>query len=162
MRVELQVVGGVFLMHCAYSDLRCGMISLRACMLAGGVGIAVRLLPALGLLSLAEGNTVSALSYGDRIVALLTGLFAAVLPGFILMGLAVGSGEQVGKGDAWMLIVLGILTGAIPCIRIFILALPISLFHAAMKRLISGKDGTGEIVFAPDLLAAYVILAAVT
>lgn len=143
MKTALWMITMVFLLHCAYSDLRCNMISLWACLAAGGAGITLRILSAQSLR------------------ACLGGMFPDVLPGAFVMGAAIGSGEQIGKGDAWMLTAVGLLNGAAACVRTGIAALVISLFHALLLCTACGKESCKKIAFAPDLLTAYFLLTVV-
>lgn len=143
MKTAFWIITMVFLLHCMYSDLRCNMISLWACLAAGGVGIALRIL--------------SAQSLRDCLAEMLPD----VLPGAFVMGVAIGSGEQIGKGDAWMLTAVGLLNGAAVCVRTGIAALVISLFHALLLCAANGKESCKNIAFAPDLLIAYFLLTVV-
>lgn len=143
MKTALWIITMMFLLHCSYSDLRCNMISLWACLAAGGMAIALRILSAQSL----------------RVC--LGGMFPDMLPGALLMGVAIGSGEQIGKGDAWMLTAVGLLNGAAACVRTGIAALVISLFHALLLCAACGKESCKKIAFAPDLLIAYLMLTVV-
>lgn len=143
MKTAVWIITMMFLLHCTYSDLRCNMISFWACLAAGGMAIALRIWSAQSLR------------------ACLGGMFPDVLPGVFVMGVAIGTGEQIGKGDAWMLTVVGLLNGAAACVRTGIAALVISLFHALLLCAASGKESCKNIAFAPDLLIAYFLLTVV-
>lgn len=143
MKTAVWIITMMFLLHCTYSDLRCNMISLWACLAAGGVAIALRIWSAQSLRVCLEG------------------MLPDVLPGILLMGVAIGSGEQIGKGDAWMLTAVGLLNGAAACVRTGTAALVISLFHALLLCAANGKASCKNIAFAPDLLTAYFLLTVV-
>lgn len=145
------LMAGGFLSYCAYSDLRCGMISVKSCLLAAGAGMAA------GMVT--EGSGAGA--------ACIRGL----IPGLIVMGLAIGSGEEIGKGDAWIMLALGALVGAGYCISLFLTALLVSVPFGAVWRLsrrrlrVRGRLPGGQqerwIPFAPSLFLAYMLLSLV-
>ncbi|MCM1537337.1 MAG: hypothetical protein NC254_02950 [bacterium] len=161
MQNGVWLIAGGFLSYCAYSDLRCGMISVKSCLLAAGAGMAAGMM--------AGGSAAWA--------ACARGL----IPGLIVMGLAIGSGEEIGKGDAWIVMALGALVGAGRCISLFLTALLVSFPFGAVWRLSRrylhrrGCLSRGQqeqrwqerhqqerwIPFAPSLLLAYVLLSLV-
>ena len=92
-------------------------------------------------------------------------------PGVFVMGIAVGSREQIGKGDAWILLALGVLVGAGRCMGLFVTAIVLSLpfsavWHVACHWKKCGRnifatpvkeEGQTAFPFAPGLLLAYVL-----
>ncbi len=143
MKEVLWISAGVFLLDCTYSDLRSGRISLRVCLLFSGAGVVARALAA------------------QSMRACIGGIACSVVPGMLLMGLAAGSREQIGRGDAWMLITLGILTGAEACMRMGTIALGAAFFHAVLHCAVFREKRAREIPFAPDLLIAYLLLSGI-
>lgn len=150
-------VAGIFLLYSAYSDLRCGMISVKSCLLAAGAGIAVRMASAQGAVFV-QGAASGASIFGECA----RGLF----PGLCVMGLAAVSGEQIGKGDAWIMLALGVLVGVERTVSLFVTGLAVSLPFAAVWYVIGRRRGgsTDEpargfsFPFVPNLLIAYVLL----
>lgn len=157
MKDGLWLLAGVFLLACAYSDIRSGMISVKCCLFAAGAGMLIRIL-------CVRGNAVSAPSW-ER-------LLRCLLPGLFVMGIAAGSGEQIGKGDAWILLTLGVLVGMRRCVSLFVAGLVISLPFAAVWHLIgrrrkkemlpAAEHEKRSIPFAPSLLLAHLMLSFLT
>lgn len=148
-------MAGVFLLYSAYSDLRCGMISVKSCLLAMGAGAAVRVACAQGA-AFAQGAASGTSVFGECARCLFPGLF--------VMGLAVVSGEQIGKGDAWVMLALGMLVGAERAVSLFAAGLAVSLPLAAVRYRIDRRRGRDELAgefsfpFVPNLFIAYVLL----
>lgn len=154
-------LAGAFLFYWTYYDLRCGMISVKSCLIAVGTGIAARVL----FLDGAAANIIlrgSGADWMDFVYSLIPGLF--------VMGTAVVSGERIGKGDAWMLFALGALLGVERCMELFVTALAAALPFAALCCLAGRSKGRGRrfvnsgmeeegraVPFAPCLLIAYVL-----
>lgn len=153
MRDGVWLTAGIFLFYCAYCDLRWGMISVKSCLIAAGAGIVLR----------AAG--------APETVPVLMEWVAGLIPGVFVMGIAVGSREQIGKGDAWILLALGVLVGAGRCMGLFVTALVLSLpfsavWHVACHWKKCGRnifatpvkeEGQTAFPFAPGLLLAYVL-----
>lgn len=141
-------MAGVFLLYSAYGDLRSGMISVKSCLLAAGAGAVVRVIGAGGMAVWME-------------------CVWGLLPGLFVMGLAAGSGEQIGKGDAWVMLALGVLVGAGRCMSLFMTALIFSLPFAAIWRFLNGCRSEWEqtrecsFPFVPNLFFAYVLFCCV-
>lgn len=158
MRDGLWMMAGVFLLYSAYSDLRCGMISVKSCLFAAGAGAVVRLISA-GRIFVHEISVSGAVPEMAVWMECVRGL----LPGLFVMGLAVGSKEQIGKGDAWVMLALGVLVGAGRCMSLFMTALIFSLPFAAMWRFLNGRRSEWEqtrersFPFVPNLFFAYVL-----
>lgn len=157
MRDGLWLMAGLFLLYCACSDLRCGMISVKGCLLAAGAGTAVKVICAWG----GFGRELS--EWG---VFVWMECIEGLIPGLLVMGLAVASGEQIGKGDAWIVLALGVLVGAGRCVSLFVTALIVSLpLAAAWYRMRGNRGGAGLpdwprerlFPFAPSLFLAYVL-----
>lgn len=152
------MMAGVFLLYSAYSDLRCGMISVKGCLLAAGAGAVVRLIGA-GRIFAHEISAPGAVSEMAVWMECVRGL----LPGLFVMGLAAISGEQIGKGDAWVMLALGVLVGAGRSMSLFMTALIFSLPFAAMWHSLNGKRSEWEqarersFPFVPNLFFAYVL-----
>lgn len=151
-------MAGVFLLYSAYSDLRCGMISVKSCLFAAGVGAVVRVIRAGGIF-------VHEISVPGAVpeMAVWMECVRGLLPGLFVMGLAAGSGEQIGKGDAWVMLALGVLVGAGRCLSLFMTALIFSLPFAAIWHFLNGRGSKCEqarersFPFVPNLFFAYVL-----
>lgn len=152
------MMAGVFLLYSAYSDLRCGMISVKSCVVAAGAGAVIRVIRAGGIFAyeISVQGTVSGMAVWMECVW-------GLLPGLFVMGLAAGSGEQIGKGDAWVMLALGVLVGAGRCVSLFMTALIFSLPFAAMWRFLNGRRNEcvqareRSFPFVPNLFFAYVL-----
>lgn len=157
----LWLLAGAFLLYWTYHDLRCGMISVKSCLIAAGTGIAARVM----FLDGAAANIIMRGSGADW-----TDLVYSLIPGLFVMGMAVVSGERVGKGDAWMLSALGALLGVERCLELFVTALAAAVLFAALCCLAgrckgrggpfvsSGIEEEGRVIpFAPCLMIAYVL-----
>lgn len=169
MREVLWTMAGVFLLYSAYSDLRCGMISVKSCVFAAGAGVVVRVIGAGGIFAcemFERGVFVHEISAQGTVsmMAVWMECMWGLLPGLFVMGLAAGSGEQIGKGDAWVMLALGVLVGAGQCMCLFMTALIFSLPFAVIWRFLSGRRGVCEqarersFPFVPNLFFAYVLL----
>ncbi|MBD5481882.1 MAG: hypothetical protein HDR15_05030 [Lachnospiraceae bacterium] len=158
MKDGLWIMAGVFLLHSAYYDLRCGMISVKSCLLAAGAGAVVRVIRAGGIF--VHETSVPEMAVWMECVW-------GLLPGLFVMGLAAGSGEQIGKGDAWVMLALGVLVGAGRCMSLFMTALIFSLPFAAIWRFLNGRRSEWEqtrecsFPFVPNLFFAYVLFCCV-
>lgn len=152
------MMAGVFLLYSAYSDLRCGMISVKSCLFAAGAGAVERVIRAGGIF-------VHEISVPGAVpeMAVWMECVRGLLPGLFVMGLAVGSGEQIGKGDAWVMLALGVLVGAGRCVSLFMAALIFSLPFAALWRFLNARRSEWKqarersFPFVPNLFFAYVL-----
>lgn len=162
MRDGVWLTAGIFLFYCAYCDLRWGMISVKSCLVAAGAGIMLR----------AAGAGIAPGAAGaPETVPVLMEWAAGLIPGLFVMGIAVGSREQIGKGDAWILLALGVLVGAGRCMGLFVTALVLSLPFSAVWHIVSHwkkrggnrlaapvkEEGQTAFPFAPGLLFAYML-----
>lgn len=180
MRDESWLLAGIFLLYSAGSDLRCGMISVKSCFAAAGAGAAVRWYVQLQG-SFVQGTMVceifakSSLMRGpsaqeavvQRFVskgAIFTECLRDLLPGLFVMGLAIGSGEEIGKGDAWIMLALGLMVGAGRCMSLFVTALIVAVPFALVWRFWGKRRNAWEeawersFPFAPNLFIAHVLL----
>lgn len=136
------------------------MISVKSCLIAAGAGIAVRVM--------FPDGTAHLISQGGGTVW--TDCVYSLIPGLFVMGIAVVSGEGIGKGDAWMLFALGALLGVKRCIELFVTALAAALPLAALWHLTGrrkSRDGRvarsdieeerRAVPFAPCLMIAYLL-----
>ena len=177
MRDGLWLLAGVFLLVCAHSDIRSGMISVKCCLFAAGAGMLLRILCAQGMFAtdMIEQNPLvqdmlvreASAQASAMDIPLWQRVPGDLLPGLFVMGIAAGSGEQIGKGDAWILLTLGVLVGARRCVSLFAAGLVISLPFAVVWRLTGGKrkemlpeaeHKERSIPFAPSLLLAHLML----
>lgn len=155
------LLAGMFLLYWTYGDLRCGMISVKSCLLAAGTGMVTRVV-------FEDGSAAGFFAGGAE--AAWAGCVHGLIPGLFVMGIAVISGEKIGKGDAWMLIALGALVGAEHGMELFVTALAAALPFAALWNLArrrKHRDGQCRrsgmeeerraIPFAPCLMIAYVL-----
>lgn len=137
------------------------MISVKSCLLAAGTGIVARV---------AFGEGVEADFFVRGLGEAWTDCVHGLIPGLFVMGIAVITGERIGKGDAWMLLALGALVGAEHCVELFVTALAAALPFAALwnfaerckrrggqhVRCDTGQEGR-VIPLAPCLMIAYVL-----
>lgn len=170
MKDGLWIVAGIFLGYSAYRDLRCGMISVRSCLLAAGLGIGIKGIRMLGGYLGCETSIQGTVSETASWMEYVTGLLSGIIPGMIVMGLAIGSGEEIGKGDAWIMLALGVLVGAGRCVSLFVAALIVFFpFTVIWHRLCGhggicgkpescGKPPKQRLPFVPSLFLAYVLL----
>ena len=158
MRDGLWMIAGVFLLYSAYSDLRCGMISVKGCLYAMGAGAVVRIISAGGIFvhEISEPGAVSEMAVWMECVR-------GLLPGLFVMGRAAIRGEQIGQGDAWVMLALGELVGAGRCMDLIMTALIFSLPFAAMWHFRNGRRSEWEqarersFPFVPNLFFAYIL-----
>lgn len=83
----------------------------------------------------------------------------SVLPGVVFWGISLVTGEKVGYGDGWMLVMIGLFTDLRRCFMILLVGLMIEsavvLFLLAVRRISTEK----EIPFAPFLLIGMGVIA---
>ncbi len=82
----------------------------------------------------------------------------SVVPGIVFWGLSFISGEKVGYGDGWMLIMAGLFIGLWKCFLILLIGLVAESVAALILVAIKKVSGNEEIPFAPFLFLGMGVL----
>jgi len=84
----------------------------------------------------------------------------------MLLGMAFGGGifivsyltkEQIGKGDAFLLTILGLYIGAQQVIAVFVVAIFLASIVAIILRVVKKKEKDFELPFAPFIFCGYLV-----
>lgn len=101
----------------------------------------------LGILAALVLRVQGIVGEGSWLSALLS-----ILPGILFWGLSFVTGEKVGYGDGWMLVMIGLFMGLWNCFLILLIGLTAESVTALVGLVIRRITGDKEIPFAPFLL----------
>lgn len=131
------IIAGVFLILCSISDIRTGKIYVYLCYVTELLAIVLCLMG----------------SRNQLIYQIL-----GITPGVFLYLVSIASKEQIGKGDAWIFIVIGSLIGMEYLVTMFLLSLVLVPVIGIPVLLIQKKSLKTKIPFAPFISVAYILM----
>lgn len=129
------VINNVFLALCSYTDIRCRKIGLRPCIVFAIIYILYQ----------SANNSDLWWTMG-------------VVPGIVLVLLALVSGQKIGYGDGIMMIVSGIGLGFTKSMDICLVAVTLAAITAVILVVSKKKKLNDNIPFAPFLLLGNIVI----
>ena len=129
------LINNIFLAICSYTDIKSRKISMKVCIIFAMAYMTIQLLSNNGLLWI-----------------------TGVVPGVLLLFVALVSGQKIGYGDGVMVLVSGIGSGITLCIDICSVAMLLSGVTALVLFLSKKKSKDDSIPFAPFVFAGNVVI----
>lgn len=133
----LWILEGCYLVICARSDIRSGLISVKWSCFMMLIAVLFRIL-----------------CYQEALV----GLSGDCVPGLLCMLLSVISHQSFGMGDAWIMLVSGLLLGSVKIMRLMCLSFLLGGIYGCVLFFGKKKKKEDPFPFAPCILGAYVII----
>ena len=133
--VEMMIII-LFLFICSYYDIKERVIYSNICLLFGLVGILVEVIV-----------------FSKDITVLLSG----IIPSIFIFLVSIISDESIGKGDALIFFVIGIILGGIHTLVILILALIITLIYSIPLIVFKIKKLKNSLPFSPFILISFIV-----
>lgn len=93
----------------------------------------------------------------DNMKSMALQIIPGMLPGIFLLLIGKITGEKIGYGDGWLLMILGIYMGFAKVFLIFCIALFISMFVSGIFLIFQRLQWNSKIPFAPFLFGGYVL-----
>ena len=144
----LAVVQLCYLAECTRSDIRTGYISVGFSLLCAAAGCILRFITQ----TIAAGSAIT-----ETAVPVLLRIMMDLGVGIFAMVIAFFSRGMIGMGDAWMLLVTGLICGRERAVYILWIALLIGGAYGIFDMRVRKKKKTDTFPFAPCLLAAYLL-----
>lgn len=126
----------IFLLICSYYDIRESVIYTNVCTVFALFAI---------LFELVVVNE-------EMIV-----LFCGIMPSVFIFIISIISNESIGKGDALIFFVIGIMFGIVKSMLIFLIALVITVFYSMPLILFKQKKLKSSIPFSPFILTSFIV-----
>lgn len=133
--------------ECTRTDLRTGYISVGLSLICAVCGVILR------IMNLFAGGKFT----GETMIPVLLGIIMDAAIGIFAMAFSFFSLNAFGMGDAWMVLVMGILSGRERGMLILWLAFMVGGIYGSFCMGTGKKNRTDAFPFAPCLLTAYMI-----
>lgn len=127
----------LFLLVCSYYDIKEKIIYTNICVLFFLASIIVE------LVILNKGLTV---------------LMCGIIPAVFVFVISIISNESIGKGDAFIFLVIGIILGVIETFVVFIMALVITVIYSIPLIVFKQKNLKISLPFSPFILTSFIIV----
>ena len=130
------IIGLLFLIICSYYDIKKRLVYCNVCILFGIIGIFVEIV-----------------LINSEAKELLFGL----IPGILIYIISIFTNESIGKGDAYIFMVIGIILGFVKSILILILALMLIILLSIPLLAIKHKNLKSSFPFSPFVLTSFIV-----
>ena len=129
------------------------MVMLACLAVLAGIDLKIREIPVVPVVVLGIGFAVYRLWNGADVLELVLG----VVPGVLLLVLAVCSGESIGVGDGLVLLVFGIFCGVAQAVAVLGMALLLAAVLAMLLMVFRRAGRKTELPFLPCLFGGYLL-----